>query len=45
MSGSLDQVTNMMEANLRLTRTLAEVTQASSETNMRLGAVTSVKLV
>lgn len=38
MSGSLDQVTNMMEANLRLTRTLAEVTQASSETNMRLGA-------
>ena len=38
MSGSLDQVTNMMEANLRLTRTLAEVTQASSETYMRLGA-------
>lgn len=38
MTSALDQVTSMMEANRRLTLTLAEITQASGETYMRLGS-------
>lgn len=37
MTSPLDQVTSMMEANRRLTLTLAEITQASGETYMRWG--------